>query len=259
MIVSSIEHSAVLESFAEIERLGGTVTHIDPDERGIFSVETVLRAIRPRPFYFDRLANNEIGVVQPIRDISRAVKEKSENCFSQRRWAAPLYLSPQVHTLGVDLMSFGSNKLYGPHGVGALYVGTNVELAPIILGGGQERGLRSGTENVALAAGFAKAFEIVGRERKEESVRLEGLRGEFRELAALPPVIFNTDLKRSLPHILNISIPGIQSNISHSLDRHGIAVSTKSACAEGGLSSRTSLLSWRTMASGKHLALFLRS
>ena len=238
-IVSSIEHSAVLESFAEIERLGGTVTHIDPDERGIFSVETVLRAIRPETVFISiGWANNEIGVVQPIRDISRAVKEKNPKIvFHSDAGQAPLYLSPQVHTLGVDLMSFGSNKLYGPHGVGALYVGTNVELAPIILGGGQERGLRSGTENVALAAGFAKAFEIVGRERKEESVRLEGLRGEIaRELAALvPAVIFNTDLKRSLPHILNISIPGIQSEyIALSLDRHGIAVSTKSACAEGG-------------------------
>src|SRR6185436_18737576 len=99
---------------------------------------------------------NEIGSVTPIRDISRAVREKnSKIIFHSDAGQAPLYLSPQVHTLGVDLTSFGSNKLYGPHGIGALYVATGVEIAPIILGGGQERNLRSGTENIALASGFA--------------------------------------------------------------------------------------------------------
>jgi len=238
-IVSSIEHSAVLESFGEIERLGGSVTHIDPDERGIFSVETVLNAIRPETVFISiGWANNEIGVVQPIRDISRAVKSKnSKIVIHSDAGQAPLYLSPQVHTLGVDLMSFGSNKLYGPHGVGALYVATNTEMAPIILGGGQERGLRSGTENVALAVGFAKAFEIISREREGEARRLRELRGNFASEISLsfPTAVVNTDLKRSLPHMLNISIPGIQSEyVALALDRAGIAVSTKSACAEGG-------------------------
>ena len=238
-IVSSIEHAAVLESFGEIERMGGNVTHIDPDERGLFSVERVMQAIRPETVFLSiGWANNEIGVVQPIRDISRAVKEKNPKIvFHSDAGQAPLYLSPQVHTLGVDLMSFGSNKLYGPHGIGALYVATNTELAPIILGGGQERGLRSGTENVALAAGFAKAFEIIARERHSEAKRLEKLRHSFAgEISALiPQAVFNTDLKRSLPHMLNVSIPNIQSEyIALALDRRGIAVSTKSACAEGG-------------------------
>lgn len=238
-IVSSIEHSAVLESFAEIERLGGTVTHIDPNEKGFFDVETVVNAIRPKTVLLSiGWANNEIGIVQPIRDISRAVKEKNPKItIHSDAGQAPLYLSPQVHTLGVDLMSFGANKLYGPHGVGALYVATNTELSPVILGGGQERGLRSGTENVALAAGFARAFEIVARERHEEAKHLQELRCEFaRELATnIPDTIFNTDMKRSLPHMLNISIPNIQSEyVALALDRRGIAVSTKSACAEGG-------------------------
>lgn len=248
-IVSSIEHAAVLESFAEIERLGGMVTHIDPDERGIFSAETVLNAIRPETVFLSiGWANNEIGVVQPIRDISRAVKawesqtlpSKSDSpkiVFHSDAGQVPLYLSPQVHTLGVDLMSFGSNKLYGPHGVGALYVGKDTQIAPIIVGGGQERGLRSGTENVAHTAGFAKAFEIIARERNAEARRLEGLRADFaREIGALvPTAILNTDLKHSLPHMLNISIPNIQSEyVALALDRAGIAISTKSACAEGG-------------------------
>lgn len=238
-IVSSIEHSAVLESFGEIERLGGTVTHIDPNEKGIFDVETVLQAIRPETVFLSiGWANNEIGVVQPLRDISRAVKEKNPSItFHSDAGQAPLYLSPQVHTLGVDLMSFGSNKLYGPHGVGALYVATNTELAPMIMGGGQERGLRSGTENVGLAAGFAAAFKTIAVEREAEAKRLRELRDAFAEMIEekIPNVVLNTELKRSLPHMLNISIPNIQSEyIALALDRAGIAISTKSACAEGG-------------------------
>ena len=238
-VVSSIEHSAVLESFAEIERLGGTVTHLDPDERGIFTAENVAQAIRSETVLVSLgWANNEIGAVQPIRDISRAVKAKNPKVLLHSdAGQAPLYLSPQVHTLGVDLMSFGSNKLYGPHGVGALYAGKNAAIAPIILGGGQERGLRSGTENVALAAGFAAAFQQITKERESESLRLQKLRDTFtREIIALiPSTVVNGDLKRSLPHMLNISIPNIQSEyVALSLDQKGIAISTKSACAEGG-------------------------
>lgn len=238
-IVSAIEHSAVLESFAEIERLGGDVTHVDPDERGIISPEAMLRAVRPETVLVSiGWANNETGTVQPLRDISRAVKEKNPSIvLHSDAGQAPLYLSPQVHTLGVDMMSFGSNKLYGPHGIGALYVATNAELAPLVVGGGQERGLRSGTENVALAAGFAEAFACISRDRNEEAKRLRTLRDAFAEEIAknIPEAVFNTELKRSLPHMLNISIPGINSEyVTLALDRVGIAVSTKSACAEGG-------------------------
>lgn len=238
-IVSSIEHSAVLESFSEIERLGGEVTHINPDERGIFSPEKVLHAVRENTVFVSiGWANNEIGVVQPIRDIARAVKEKHPNVvFHCDAGQAPLYLSPQVHTLAIDFMSFGSNKLYGPHGVGALYVATSVELAPVIVGGGQERGLRSGTENVALAAGFAEAFARIARERESEAKRVRELRDAFaKEIEEkIRGVILNTDVKRSLPHMLNISVPDIQSEyVTLALDRKGIAISTKSACAEGG-------------------------
>lgn len=238
-VVSSIEHSAVLESFAEIERLGGKVTHINPDERGIFTPEKVLHALRVNTVLVSiGWANNETGTVQPIRDITRAIKEKYPAIvFHSDAGQAPLYLSPQVHTLGVDCMAFGANKLYGPHGIAALYVATGTELAPTILGGGQERGLRSGTENVALAAGFAKAFERISAERDGEAKRLRQLRDSLAlEIENfIPEVIMNTDLKRSLPHMLNASLPRIQSEyVTLALDRAGIAISTKSACAEGG-------------------------
>ncbi len=237
-IVSSIEHPSVLECFMEIERLGGKVTHVDPDEKGIIQPEKVLHLLRP----YTKLisigwANHEIGVVQPIRDISRAIREKNENTLLHvDAGQAPLYLSPQVHTLGVDLMTLDSGKLYGPRGIGALYISNRVQLAPVILGGGQERGLRAGTENVALAAGFAEAFSIIAGERESEAKRLRGLRDDFARsiLSEIPDAVINGDIKRLVPHMLNISIPDIQSEyLTLALDHAGISISTKSACREG--------------------------
>ncbi len=243
-IVSSIEHSAVLESFAEIERLGGAVTYIDPDARGLFSPDIALRALRPNTVFLSiGWANNEVGVLQPIREIAQALRELRSNdgptksiMLHADAGQAPLYVVPHVNTLGVDLLSLGSNKLYGPHGIGALYVGKNASIAPIILGGGQERGFRSGTENVALAVGFASAVHAIARERHEEERRLRALRDTFARtiLEQIPTAVVNGTLDRGLPHLLNISIPDIQSEyITLALDRVGIALSTKSACNEG--------------------------
>lgn len=257
-IVSSIEHAAVLECFADIERRGGEVTFLDPDERGIFLPHTVAQAIRPETVLLSiGWANNEIGVVQPIRDISRAIREINPGIlFHSDAGQAPLYLSPHVHTLGVDLLSLGSNKLYGPHGIGALFVKSGTKIEPLILGGGHERGVRSGTENVALAAGFAAACIEISKERISEGRRLRELRDACaRELAAvIPGIIFNTDVSHSLPHLLNLSIPGIDSEyITLWLDQKGIAISTKSACSEGaGISHVVAALDgereWRSRA-----------
>ncbi len=237
-IVSAIEHVAVLEAFSEIERQGGVVTHIKPNSRGIFTPEKVLMALRPETKLVSiGWTNNEIGVVQPLRNISRALKEVNPKILIHSdAGQAPLYLSPQVHSLGVDLLSLGSNKLYGPHGIGALYVGTNALLAPITVGGSQERNLRAGTENVALAAGFASALKESAALRESEALRLTVLRDDFaRELReALPDVVINGALEYALPHMLNVSIPDIQSEyVTLSLDTEGIAISTKSACKEG--------------------------
>lgn len=237
-VVSAIEHVAVLEAFSEIERQGGIVTYLSPDSRGIFSPEKVVKALRPETVLISiGWTNNEIGVVQPLRNISRAIKELYPKIlFHSDAGQAPLYLSPQVHTLGIDLLSLGSNKLYGPHGSGALYVSSAALLAPITLGGSQERNLRAGTENVALAAGFASAFQESASVRESEARRLKVLRDDFaRELLeALPDAAINGALEQALPHILNVSIPGIQSEyVTLSLDSKGIAISTKSACKEG--------------------------
>ena len=240
-IVSAIEHDSVLACFAEIERLGGTVSHVEPDERGIISPEAIGRVLRPETVFVSvGWANNEIGTVQPLGKIARALrsfgeKNRARITFHSDAGQAPLYLPTVVSSLGVDLLSLGGNKLYGPHGIGALYVSNKVALAPVIFGGKQERGVRAGTENVALAAGFAAVFEIVAKERKFEAERLKKLRDDFaHELASrISGLVVNGDLKHALPHMLNVSIPNIQSEyVTLALDSAGIAVSTKSACRE---------------------------
>ena len=234
-VVSSIEHPSVLECFAEIERMGGVVTHADPDKHGIIHPDTVLRAIRKNTVLVSvGWANGEIGTVQPLRDIAFALQAHPHVLLHSDAGQAPLYLAPQVHTLGVDMLSLDSGKLYGPRGIGALYLSNRVELAPVLLGGGQERGLRPGTENPLLATGFAEALRACGEEREGEVRRLQALRKVFlASVLSISGTVVNGE-KRVLPNIVNISIPGIQSEyVTLALDARGIALSTKSACREG--------------------------
>ncbi len=244
-VVSAVEHDSVLECFAEIERLGAKVTHVDPDERGLISAEKLVCALRKETVFASiGWGNSEIGAVQPLSDIGRALRahEKVHGktvLLHADAGQAPLYRAPVVHTLGVDLFSLGSGKLYGPRGVGALYVGKRADIAALLSGGGQERALRAGTEPVALAAGFARAMALAETNRAKESKRLQKLRDAFAKslLAEIPDAILNGDLKHSLPHMLNISIPHINSEyLVLALDQAGIALSTKAACSEGNRS-----------------------
>ncbi len=242
-IVSSIEHSSVLECFAEIERMGGTVSYVEPDAKGIVRAEEVAALLRPATVLVSvGWGNNEIGTVQPLAAIARALRgyekeHKINILLHSDAGQAPLYRSPQVHSLGVDMLALGSGKLYGPRGIGCLYVNNRASLSATIFGGGQERGLRSGTEDVALAAGFAAAFDEITLEREVEAKRLQTLRDNFaREIVArIPGAVVNGDLKHTLPHMLNISLPGERTGeyLVLALDHAGLALSTKSACREG--------------------------
>lgn len=241
-ITTSIEHSSVLECFADIERRGAEVTHLDPDSRGLIAPEELARAVRPNTVLISiGWANNEIGVVQDLAALARAAKAAQKSVlFHTDAGQGPLYLSPHVHTLGVDMMSLGSGKLYGPRSCGALYVQDHSSIAPVILGGGQEGGLRAGTEEVASPAGFACALEVISRERKGEAKRLGALRDELVKTlrARFPDVVVNGSLKHALPHMLNISIPGVGAEyLVLALDREGIALSTRSACNANAASS----------------------
>ncbi|MDB5238144.1 MAG: hypothetical protein JWM46_414 [Candidatus Kaiserbacteria bacterium] len=241
-VVSAIEHPSVLESFSDIERMGGTVSHVMPDARGIITAEAVRNTLKKETVFVSvGWANNEIGVVQPLSEISRAIKahevaHKTVVVFHTDAGQAPLYRASTVHSLGVDLFALGAHKLYGPEGVGALYIDDRVALAALLLGGAQERKLRAGTESVALSVGCAEVLERVAEVRAEETKRLKQLRDDFAAtlVKALPDIVINGALDHALAHMLNISIPGIHSEyLTLALDHAGIAVSTKSTCREG--------------------------
>jgi cysteine desulfurase len=254
-IVSSIEHSSVLECFLEVERMGGAISYVEPKQNGLIEPEAVKRLLKPETVFISiGWGNNEIGTIQPLSAIARVVRtyekeHKTNIIFHSDAGQAPLYHSPHVHTLGVDLLALGSGKLYGPRGIGALYVSNHVVLATVLFGGGQERGLRAGTEDVALAAGFAEALDYVARNRAAEGGRLGKLRDDFARkiVAHIPHVIINGstslttggNLKHTLSHLLNISVPGEKSGeyLALQLDHEGVSVSTKSACDEGNKSS----------------------
>jgi len=241
-VVSAIEHPSVLDAFGEVERLGGVITFVEPDAHGIIRPEAVARELKKETVFVSvGWGNGEIGTIAPLSAIAQEIRtheklHESEVLFHSDAGQTPLYLSTQPHTLGVDLLTLDSAKLYGPRGIGVLYVSARAMLSPVLFGGKQERALRPGTENTALAHGFAVALGFAASMRMSEAKRLRVLRDNLaRSLTqALPQMIMNGDLKRSLPHILNISIPHIKSEyLVLRLDRAGFALSTKSACREG--------------------------
>jgi cysteine desulfurase len=241
-ITSSIEHDSVLECFAEIERWGGRVSFVDPNPGGIIAPRAIQNVLQSDTIFISiGWGNNEIGTIQPLSQIAQILRahEKAHRghiSFHSDAGQAPLYRSPQVHSLGVDMLALGSGKLYGPRAVGALYVENPESLAPVILGGGQEKGLRAGTEKVAPAVGFGEALALVAHERESETKRLQKMRDDLAQnlVTQIPGLIVNGDLKHALPHMLNISIPNINAEyLVLALDREGFALSTKSACRAG--------------------------
>lgn len=241
-ITSAIEHPSVLESFRELEHRGVRVTYLAPTAKGIVPAEAVAEVLTEHTrFVSIGWANNETGTLQPLARISRALKEYAKAhglkiALHSDASQAPLFRHPAVHTLGIDLLSLGSNKLYGPRGAGALYVSNTTELYAEHVGGGQERGLRSGTENTAALAGFAEALRVGALEREKESRRMLTLKGILMKgvLEAIPEAVVNGDPNHTLPHILNISFPGVSGEyLTLALDTKGVAVSARSACTEG--------------------------
>lgn len=236
IVVSAIEHKAVLLSAAALLVEGFSVTKIAPDGFGLIEKDKVLEAISPQTTILSVMyANNEIGTVEPIAEISHAVSllpQKQRPLFHTDACQAPGALPLDVKELGVDLMTLNSSKVYGPKGVGALFVRRGVHLAPLIRGE-QERGLRGGTENVALIAGFAVALEEGEKIRRHEAQRLTQLRDfAFGELTKrIPGVSINGHRKMRLPNNIHVSFPGVEGEaLLLLLDNAGIAAATGSAC-----------------------------
>jgi cysteine desulfurase len=242
VVTSSAEHHAVLSTCEEVERAGGRVTILPVDGNGIVDRQALSTALKHRPLLVSLMyANNEIGAITPLNGIAEEVHSAGALLHTdavQALGKVPL----DVNTLGVDLMSLTAHKLYGPKGIGALYIRNGTSWDPVLHGGGQERGRRPGTENVALAVGFARAVEIAVEEMTEESARISALRDQLasRLTTELPAVVHNSTASDRLPHILNISfdntrLPMHGEMLIVNLDLAGVAVSSGSACTSGSV------------------------
>jgi cysteine desulfurase len=242
VITSSAEHRAVLDSTRYLETVGFNVTYLPVSRFGKVDAPDLIHSIRPETGLVSLMhANNELGTLNDIEELS-VICKSNEILMHSDSVQSFAKISLDVRDVQVDLLSFSAHKIYGPKGIGALFIRKGTEIDTFIHGGGQERGRRGGTENVALAAGFAKAVELMQRNRKEENTRLHSLRQKLfgRLTEYLPGIQFNTDINNSLPHVLNISFDASLMRIDGealliALDTGGLSVSNGSACTSGSL------------------------
>jgi len=240
VIVPSIEHQSVLNAAKKFDH---TIISVRPD--GLVDPLEIKKAIRPDTRLISvALANNELGTIQPLRDIAEIIKKERETRLESGN-RTPLYLHSDasqgvgqidinVARLGIDLLTINAAKIYGPKQVGLLWSAPEVELKPLIVGGGQERGVRSGTENVAGVIGFARAMELANDHKKSESERLTKLRDalENRLVEAFPEAELSGSKKHRLPGHLHISFPYLDAErVLFMLENRGVLVATGSACA----------------------------
>ena len=234
LVSTVIEHHAVLHALDALEAEGFEVSRIGVDESGLVDPVRFAQELRADTILASvAQANNEIGTVQPIAALARVARERGVAFHTDAVQAAP-WLPLDVAELGVDLLSISAHKFYGPKGVGALYVRSGVAVEPLVYGGGQEFGRRSGTENVAGIVGLAAALELATAGKAERASRVAALRErlESRILAEIPDARVNGASR--LPNNLNLSIAGVDSE-GLLADLEGIAVSAGSACASGVL------------------------
>lgn len=238
IIISSIEHSSIISLVLMFEKQGVEVTRLPVNEDGKISISDLKKALKPETCLVSiMMVNNEIGTVEDIHEISKTIRHVRKEgsvypLLHTDACQAALYSDLNVAKLGADLLTLDGNKIYGPRGMGMLYVRRGVPIEPIIYGGGQERGLRAGTENIPATMGFAKALEIATEFREKETARISELKKYFaEELIKLNPETKINGSLEGAPHILNVSFPNIDSEFFVlQLDAKGIECSTKSAC-----------------------------
>ena len=235
VVTSPIEHHAVLHAVEALaDDLDVDVSLVPVDASGIVKAADVAAALRPETCLVSIMyANNEIGTIQPIADLSRLVHESGALFHTDAVQAAGA-LPLSVEELGVDLLTLSAHKFYGPKGVGLLYIREGVTVSPLVVGGGQERALRAGTENVPGIVGMAAALQIAVEERDERNERDRRLRDRLMEglLERVPDSFVNGDLAHRLPNNLNVGFSGVDGeSVLLDLDLNGIAASSGSACA----------------------------
>ncbi len=244
IITSTVEHHAVLHTCQYLENIGFDVTYLPVDPFGMVHPEQVYDAITERTTMVTVMyANNEIGTINPIAEISKAVARRASELertivMHTDGVQAAGFLDLNLRNLGVDMMSLSGHKFYGPKGTGALYIRRGTPLLPLIQGGGQERERRSGTENIPGIIGFSAALEAADAQREEVSVHCTGLRDRIIQHIAenIPDCRLNGHETQRLPNNVNFSFVGIEGEaILLGLDAAGIAASSGSACSSGSL------------------------
>ena len=238
LIVSAVEHPAMIATAKELTKEGFDVTFADVDEFGTVDLEKLRRAIRPDTIFIGVMtANNEIGTLQPIAEISEIAQECGAVFFTDAVQAAGT-LKLDINAPRVDMLSLSGHKFYGPKGVGVLYVRSGKRVGKIITGGHQERGMRGGTTNVPGVVGLAEALRLSLAEAEQNNAYVSRIRDHFvaRVLREIPYVKLNGHPKNRLPNNANFSFRYIEGeSLLFSLDLAGIAVSSGSACSSGSL------------------------
>ena len=249
VITTKIEHAAVLNPMKQLEKEGFEVTYLGTDEYGRISLDELKEAIRPETVLVSVMGvNNEIGTVEPVAEIGELIKKCNPKTVFHVD-AVQMYGKIPVYPkrMKIDLLSVSGHKIHGPKGIGILYISDKVKITPLILGGGQQKGMRSGTDNVPGIAGFAKAAEILTANLEEDAKRMAALRDLFlTEVTKLEGVTANGPAKyfisrqqagadsgiEAAPHIASISVEGVRAEVLlHTLEEKGIYVSAGSACA----------------------------
>jgi cysteine desulfurase len=238
IIISPLEHAAMIETAKALKKDGFEIEFMQVDEYGVVNLEHLRKIVRKDTIFVGcMLANNEIGTIEPIKEIAQIAHGVGAIMFTDAVQAAGV-IKTDVKELGVDLMSMSSHKIYGPKGVGALYIRNGVKVTSILTGGHQERMKRGGTTNVPSIVGFSKAFEIANRDMEKNFNYVSSLRDHFidRVLAEVPFVKLNGPRQNRLPANADFSFKFIEGeSILFSLDLAGISVSSGSACSSGSL------------------------
>ncbi len=238
IITSSIEHHAVLHACKFLEKLGYEITYLPVDRHGVVDPDDLKKAIREDTILVSiMLANNEIGTIEPVKELSKVAHEHGV-LFHTDAVQAVGKIPVDVKDLDVDLLSMSAHKFYGPKGVGALYIRKGVKLSPLIHGGSQERNRRAGTENVAGIVGMGKAAEIAQKDMYEEERKVKPLRDRLQSelIARIPEIIVNGHPENRLYNTLNICVKYIEGeSMLALLDSYGISASSGSACTSSSL------------------------
>jgi cysteine desulfurase len=238
IVTTVIEHPAVMQAVSWLVKKGFEATYVPVGSTGVVDPDDVKKAIRPDTILVTVMhLNNEIGTIQPVEEISRITREAGVPFHTD---AAQSFgkLPTKVEDLGVDLMTIAAHKIYGPKGVGALYIRKGTRIDPLIIGGAQEKRRRSGTENVAGIVGFGEAVIRAEEEREDVYKRLVALRQRFASglMERVPEIVINGDPALTFPSTVSVSVSHVEGeSLLLSLDMEGVAISTGSACSSGSL------------------------